>query len=241
MKTIPFPSPLSRRRIARRSATSLGARFEVGSSRMSSSTSRRIALRISTRWRRPSGSEATGASGSRSRPKRRLASAIRAAIAVRRRTRPASGQPSMTFSTTLIASTSMKCWWIMAMPAAIASRGRWPASGRPRKTMLPASGGSMPKSTFISVLLPEPFSPSSPRMRPGWTSRSMPSLALSAPKQRTIPRISRSAVMGSGPGGRASTPAKSDEPARTRDDSPTGFPRRRGQMAGEDARPSRRA
>ena len=29
----------------------------------------------------------------------------------------------MTFSVTVMASTSMKCWWIMSMPAAIASEG----------------------------------------------------------------------------------------------------------------------
>src|SRR5580700_965286 len=80
----------------------------------------------------------------------------------------------------------------MAMPAAIASRGVWPARGWPRKLMLPASGASMPNSTFINVLLPEPFSPSSPRISPDRTSRSTLSLARSSPKQRTIPRISSS-------------------------------------------------
>ena len=62
--------------------------------------------------------------------------------------------------------------------------------------MLPASGLIMPNSTFINVLLPDPFSPSSPRICPGCTSRSMPSLARSGPKQRTIPRICSSAGIG---------------------------------------------
>ena len=48
----------------------------------------------------------------------------------------------------------------------MASDGRWPASGRPRKTIEPASGAIMPNSTFISVLLPEPFSPRRPRISP---------------------------------------------------------------------------
>ena len=53
----------------------------------------------------------------------------------------------------------------------------------------------MPNSTFIKVLLPEPFSPSSPTIWPARTSRSTPSLARNAPKQRTMPRISRRLVM----------------------------------------------
>src|SRR6185312_16360826 len=81
------------------------------------------------------------------------------------------------------------------MPAAMASAGRWPERARPRNTIRPASGGIMPKSTFISVLFPEPFSPRRPRISPSPTSRSMPSLAVTAPKRRTIPRISRSAII----------------------------------------------
>ncbi len=33
--------------------------------------------------------------------------------------------PSITFSATVNTGTSMKCWWTMPMPAAIASLGRW--------------------------------------------------------------------------------------------------------------------
>ena len=47
--------------------------------------------------------------GSRLRPKRWLASRTRAAISWRFSRWPASGQPSITFSTTLIASINMKC------------------------------------------------------------------------------------------------------------------------------------
>ena len=89
MKMMPFPSARRRRRIVSRSATSVGARLEVGSSRIRSSASRRIALRISTRCRRPSGSVATSAAGSRWRPKRRLASRTCAAMAAVLITRPA--------------------------------------------------------------------------------------------------------------------------------------------------------
>jgi hypothetical protein len=57
---------------------------------------------------------------------------MRAAISARLRIHPACDQPSITFSTTVIASISMKCWWIIATTAAIASAGRWPERERPR-------------------------------------------------------------------------------------------------------------
>ncbi len=49
--------------------------------------------------------------------------------------RPARFQPSITFSATVIDSTSMNCWWTMPMPSAIACFGSWPESSVPRKTI----------------------------------------------------------------------------------------------------------
>src|ERR1700733_11588320 len=109
--------------------------------------------------------------------------------------RPASGHPSMTFSTTVMASTSMKCWWIIPTPRAIASAGLCLASGSPRRTIEPASGAIRPNSTFMSVLFPEPFSPKSPRISPAFSSRSTPSTARTAPKLRTTPCITRMGAM----------------------------------------------
>src|SRR5215475_11745620 len=75
----------------------------------------------------------------------------------------------------------------MPMPAAIASRGEWPTNGRPLNTIVPASGGTIPKRMFISVVLPEPFSPRRPTMRPGATSRSIERFACTEPNDFEIP------------------------------------------------------
>ena len=40
-------------------------------------------------------------------------------------------RPSATFSATVSVGTSMKCWWIMPMPARIASAGEWKTCGLP--------------------------------------------------------------------------------------------------------------
>jgi hypothetical protein len=87
----------------------------------------------------------------------------------------------MRFSLTVIASTSVKCWWIMAMPCSRAARGLPASSWRPWYTTSPSSGRTMPNSTFISVLLPEPFSPSRPTISPGITVRSIRRLACTLP------------------------------------------------------------
>src|SRR5215470_9968587 len=75
----------------------------------------------------------------------------------------------------------------MPIPAAIASRGAWPARRRPLKAITPASGVTIPKRMFISVVLPEPFSPRRPTMRPGATSRSIERFACTEPNDFEIP------------------------------------------------------
>src|SRR6266446_1534893 len=114
---------------------------------------------------------------------------MRPAMAAARSHEPVASQPSMTFSVTVIAGTSMKCWWIMPMPAAMASRGVWPMSGRSLKRIVPSSGATIPNRTFIRVVLPEPFSPSRPTMRPAGISRSIEWLARTEPYDFEIPRI----------------------------------------------------
>src|SRR5262249_24091072 len=81
----------------------------------------------------------------------------------------------------------------MPMPAAIASRGEWPTSGRSLNTIVPASGATIPKSTFMRLVLPEPFSPSRPTMRPGATWRSIERFACTDPNDFEI-RCMRSIV-----------------------------------------------
>src|SRR5882724_10464571 len=117
-------------------------------------------------------------------------------MAAARSHEPAAGQPSMTFSVTLIAGTSMKCWWIMPMPAASAARGEPSGSGRPLNVALPASGRTRPYSTFMSVVLPEPFSPRRPTMAPAGTSRSMPRIARTAPGARAGSGTAAGVVLG---------------------------------------------
>ena len=47
--------------------------------------------------------------------------------------------PSMTFSTTVKFSTSMKCWWTMPMPAAMAAFGSEMSTVLPPTLMVPES------------------------------------------------------------------------------------------------------
>src|ERR1700674_519564 len=61
----------------------------------------------------------------------------------------------------------------------------------PRKRIRPASGRRLPASCAISVVLPAPFGPMTAWVSPSCTSRSTPSVALSAPKLLCRPRASR--------------------------------------------------
>ncbi len=80
------------------------------------------------------------ASGSIARP---YCSESRASSARARFTPPLSqappSAPSTTFSTTLSVSTSMKCWWTMPMPSAIASAGVRMRQAWPPTAISPAS------------------------------------------------------------------------------------------------------
>src|SRR5919199_1438275 len=99
--------------------------------------------------------------------------------------------PSMTFSATVSGATSMKCWWTMPMPRAIALRGESKCTTWPSSRIWPSSGEVNPYSTFMSVVLPAPFSPNSASTSPGNNSRLTWSLATSPPKRLTTPRASR--------------------------------------------------
>src|SRR5436190_13156034 len=60
----------------------------------------------------------------------------------------------------------------------------------PPKTMRPASGRRLPASWPMKVVLPAPFGPMMACVSPSRTSRSMPSLARSAPKLLVSARTS---------------------------------------------------
>src|SRR6185437_14383529 len=115
---------------------------------------------------------------------------------VRRRSsrpaRSACSMPSVTFSATVKTGTSMKCWCTMPTPAAIASLGELKLTGVPSTTISPSSGCISPYRTFISVVLPAPFSPSRACTWPGATERLIPSLATSGPNLLVMPLSSSS-------------------------------------------------
>src|ERR671914_1209756 len=60
----------------------------------------------------------------------------------------------------------------------------------PAKRILPESGRSMPASWPMKVVLPAPLGPITACVSPSRTSKSMPSLARSAPKVLVKPRTS---------------------------------------------------
>src|SRR4051794_13685149 len=196
MKTIDVPPSRSRFMTAISSSVSCGVSTAVGSSSTSSPASWLSALRISTRCCTPTGRSPTSASGGTCRPYSREISTSRARARRRsRKPRPRiCSRPSITFSATVNAGISMKCWWTMPMPAAMASSGPENRTGSPSTRISPSSGWYRPYRTFIRVDLPAPFSPSSAWISPGATTRSTESFAVSAPKRLVIPRSSRCTV-----------------------------------------------
>ncbi len=112
MNTIDLPAALSVRMTASSSSVSCGVSTAVGSSRISTSTSRVSALTISTRCCTPTGRSSIVASGSTGSPYRRETSTTRARAFLRSSDPigPTVGSaPSITFSATVNTGTSMKC------------------------------------------------------------------------------------------------------------------------------------
>ncbi len=140
MKITDSPCSISWRSVPNSDSTSLGVSTAVGSSRIRMRAPRTRALRISTRWRSPTDSAAMRASGSTARPKRWPVSSSLARAAARRDSGHHSGSvPSITLSSTLRLSASVKCWCTMPMPAASAAFG-WPGgSGSPKTSIEPSS------------------------------------------------------------------------------------------------------
>ena len=150
MKITDSPCATSWRSVAKSDCASAGVSTAVGSSRIRMRapgwprSPRRCpdtsAFRISTRWRSPTDSAPTRASGSTCSPKRRPVSASRARAAPRRENGRHSGSlPSITLSSTDRLSASVKCWCTMPMPAARAALGLPGASGTPNTSIVPSS------------------------------------------------------------------------------------------------------
>ena len=120
--------------------------------------------------------------GSSGMPKRSARSVVSLPMAPRRNRRSVAGRdPSTMFSATLKVGTSEKCWCTMPIPNSRASCGEWMSAWVPRTRIVPASGSTWPNITFISVVLPAPFSPSSTWISPARRSKSMSTFARVSP------------------------------------------------------------
>ena len=164
-----------------RRSVSVRVRLEVGSSMITSRELSESALAISTSCRWARDNPATGASGAKSTPRRAksgAASAVSRARSTSRSGPPVSGsRPMKTLAAASRLSNRLSSWCTKAMPAAIAPGTVIAASARPSMRITPVEGLTTPPSTFISVDLPAPFSPTRPITSPGATERLTPSSA----------------------------------------------------------------
>ncbi len=95
--------------------------------------------------------------------------------------RVAAKPPSSTLSSALRLSTTALAWKLRASPCA-ASRCGVGANGASWNVMLPPDGFTNPEMTFIAVVLPAPFGPTSPCSEPARTVRLRSVSARTPPK-----------------------------------------------------------
>src|SRR4051794_3818626 len=76
----------------------------------------------------------------------------------------------------------------MPMPSRLASSGEWIWTGFPKSSTSPRSARYTPARTFIRLVLPAPFSPSSAWISPRSTSSEAPAIATTSPKRFSILR-----------------------------------------------------
>jgi hypothetical protein len=126
--------------VANSASLSCGVSTAVGSSRIRMRAPRYSAFRISTRWRSPTDRRRRAHRVDlQAEALRHLVQPARARRARRENGCHSGSVPSITLSSTLRLSASVKCWCTMPMPAASAARG-WPGgSGWPNDLDLPAS------------------------------------------------------------------------------------------------------
>jgi hypothetical protein len=85
---------------------------------------------------------------------------------------------------------SAKSWYTISMPIWRASRGDSNLTGLPSKYSDPSLGLYSPERIFISVDLPAPLSPTTPRASPADTWKLTPFSAVMAPKYFLMSRAS---------------------------------------------------
>ncbi len=140
MSRIVVPRSRKLRSVAKSCSVSCGVSTAVGSSRIRMRAPRTSAFRISRRWRWPTGSSATTLSSSTTRPVSCISASSLARSCARALGRNHDGSaPSITLSSALKRSTSMKCWCTMPMPSAIASRELAMRTGLPSIATVPLS------------------------------------------------------------------------------------------------------
>src|SRR5581483_572123 len=94
------------------------------------------------------------------------------------------------FSRTVSSVSSVSCCG--TTPRRARMRGPSRAGSRPRIRNVPPLTGETQPIMRIVELLPAPFGPRKPNASPRWTSKSIPSTAVSAPKRFTSPRAQTS-------------------------------------------------
>src|SRR5262250_1828331 len=90
-------------------------------------------------------------------------------------------------------------WKLRAMPSRARRWAGRVVTSRPSNTMRPPSGTSEPETQLISVVLPEPLGPISPKRSPAFTERLSPFTAVKPPKRLVSPSTSRRAATSTAP------------------------------------------
>ena len=159
---------VSRRTMAKRRSRVATSSADVDSSRMRIRGSRTSARAMPQTCRMLSGSVSTGASSGGASP----VSSVSTAAARSRLTssdtlrRKSPSTPIQTFSSTVCGPTTSTSWNTGTTPASSVARGDFTWSRRrPAISIVPLSGRCTPARILTSVLLPEPFSPTT-----AWTS-----------------------------------------------------------------------
>ena len=156
-------------------------------------------------------------SGSMSRPTWSRCSPASRTSHLRVITPRASGWPRKTFSATLSVGTMLSSCWTTAMPARSARCVLPSTTSSPSMRMVPRSRRYMPQRILTKVLLPAPFSPTSPITSPRRNSKSAVSSATTSPNDLATSVATRYSMSDRDPGtGCLATGGASARPAARR-------------------------